>query len=164
MHKNSLKLMEAFLKTLPEGLSVLDIGSRVVEGQEKLGSYRQFWKGEYVGVDTEAGINVDVVLIDGYKLPFIDESFEVVISGQTLEHVKFPWLWIMEVSRVLKKGGMCCIIAPAKIKEHKFPIDTYRYYPDGMRALAEWANLEVKDTFISIANRDMEDTVLIATK
>lgn len=165
MHRNSLNIMQKFLKTLPSGLSVLDLGSRIVKGQEHLGSYRPFCANQsYLGADTEAGENVDVVLKDGYVFPFENESFDIIISGQTIEHVEYPWVWFKEMARVLKKGGKCCIIAPAKIHEHKFPIDTYRYYPDGMRALAKWANLEVIETDRIIANKSMEDTYLIAQK
>lgn len=159
--------MSKFFDTLPKKpLRMLDIGSRIVIGQESLGSYKNliFAVWEYVGVDTEDGPNVDLVLSNGYVFPFEDESFDIIISGQTIEHVEYPWLWFKEMTRVLKTGGQCCIIAPAKIKEHKFPIDTYRYYPDGMRALAKWSDLTVIDTGLSIANKDMDDTYLIAKK
>lgn len=160
--------MREFVATLPDKeLEILDIGSQVVARQKHLGSYRQFFnkpKWKYTGVDIEAGENVDIVLKDGYKLPFNNNQFDVVISGQTIEHMEYPWMWFIEMSRVLKYNGVCCIIAPAKIHEHKYPIDTYRYYPDGMRALAKWAGLEVIDIQRQVVNDDMEDTYLIAKK
>jgi len=168
MHKNSLHIMERFVKTLPDTeLKVVDLGSQVIPRQIKLGSYRQFFtnpKWSYVGVDIEAGENVDVVLTDGYIFPFEDETFDILISGQTIEHMEYPWVWFKEMARILKHGGRCCIVAPAKIHEHKFPIDTFRYYPDGMRALAKWAGLEVIDIQREVVNDDMEDTYLIAKK
>lgn len=155
-------------KNLPDKkLNILDLGSKVIKGQEALGSYRQFidnnkWK--YTGADTDSGVNVDVVLYEQYKFPFKDEAFDVVISGQTLEHIEYPWVWMRELARVLKKGGLCCIVAPAVIHEHKYPIDTYRYYPDGMRALAKWSGLEPIEVKRSVATRKMEDTYLVAKK
>ena len=74
-----------------------------------------------------------------------DESFEVIISGQAFEHIEYPWLIIEEMNRVLKKNGLICIVAPSRGPEHKYPVDCWRYYPDGFRALAKWANLEVLD-------------------
>ncbi len=162
MHQASLDLMQELLKEIPHG-KFLDLGSRVVSGQEHLGSYRKFCS-HYVGADTESGENVDIVLKDGYKFPFEDETFDGIISGQALEHIEYPWVWFMELARVLKKGGYCVIIAPAKIHEHRYPIDTYRYYPDGMKALAKWADLEVIKTGRKIVNKGMEDTYLIARK
>jgi SAM-dependent methyltransferase len=143
------------------------LGCRVVPGQEHLGSYRQLitnkkWK--YTGADVETGTNVDTVIED-YEFPYNDAAFDIVISGQTIEHIEFPWVWFKEMARVLKPGGYCCIIAPAVIHEHKYPIDTFRYYPDGMRALAKWSNLEVIDVRrLRVHNKRMEDTYLIAKK
>lgn len=159
--------MSQFLATLPNTeLNILDVGSQVLPFQVKRGSYKKFclpaWK--YTGADICPGINVDVVLEDGYKFPFPDNEYDIVISGQALEHMEFPWLWIKEVARVLKPGGLTCLIAPAKIKEHRHPLDCYRYYPDGMVALAKWANLEVVSVRREAFHEHMEDTILIAKK
>lgn len=150
-------------------LKILDLGSRVVPGQSYLGSYRQFCtnkKWHYTGLDIEAGENVDIVITDGYKFPFDNGAFDVVLSGQAIEHIEYPWVWFEEMARVLKKDGLCCVIAPAVSPEHRHPIDTYRYYPDGMRALAKWSRLVVlkvaREVFVS--NEVEEDTYLIAKK
>lgn len=169
MHIGSLNVMKMFIeKRLPDKeLKILDLGSRVVKGQEKLGSYRQLItnnKWNYIGVDTDTGENVDIVLKDGYKFPFKDEEFDVIISGQTLEHIEYPWVWMTELARILKKRGLCCIIAPAVIHEHRYPIDTYRYYPDGMKALAKWSGLTVLEVQRIVVDKRMEDTYLIAKK
>lgn len=168
MHVNSLNLMQKFVNEyVPDAeLKVLDLGARVVNGQEHLGPYRQFFtnpKWQYTGADTEAGTNVDVV-IQSYNFPFEDESFDIIISGQTIEHIEYPWEWFKELTRVLKKDGLCCVIAPAKIHEHRYPIDTYRYYPDGMKALAKWSGLNVVEVKRVVVDGGMEDTYLIAKK
>lgn len=168
MHANSLNIMSNFIKKYlrDRNLKILDLGSRIVEGQQDIGSYRQLFTNEkwkYIGADTQAGNNVDVV-IKSYEFPFTEETFDIIISGQTIEHIEYPWIWINEVTRVLKKGGLCCIIAPAVIHEHKYPIDTYRYYPDGMIALAKWANLKVLEVKRIVATKKLEDTYLIASK
>jgi SAM-dependent methyltransferase len=168
MHANSLSIMKKFVdEYVPDAdLKVLDLGSRVIARQEHLGSYRQFYtnrKWEYVGADTEAGTKVDIVIKD-YDFPFEDGTFDIVISGQTIEHVEYPWKWFKEPAQILKTGGLCCIIAPAKIHEHKYPIDTYRYYPDGMIAMAKWSGLEVIKVKRLVVDEGMEDTYLIAKK
>lgn len=168
MHTNSLNIMKYFVrKHLPDKkLKILDLGSRIVDGQEKLGSYKQFFtnpKWDYIGADIEKGENVDVV-VENYKFPFKKNTFDVIISGQTIEHIEYPWVWFKELSRVLKTGGFICIIAPAVIHEHKYPIDTFRYYPDGMKALAKWSGLTVIETRRIAINHKMEDTFLIAKK
>jgi 2-polyprenyl-6-hydroxyphenyl methylase/3-demethylubiquinone-9 3-methyltransferase len=43
---------------------------------------------------------------DAYKLPFADQSFDVVTAMDFLEHVDNPLQSIQEISRVLKPGGL----------------------------------------------------------
>ncbi len=148
------------------------MGSATASGQTR--TYRQLIKNKkwhYTGIDIFAGENVDVVLKDGYKFPFEANTFDFIISGQTIEHIEYPWVWFVEMVRVLKKGGLCCIIAPAMCGEHRHPIDCYRYYPDGMRALAKWSGLEVIETNRMVYTiqpskmyRVVQDTYLIAKK
>ena len=146
-------------------LRVLDLGSRALKNQT---SYRPFFNRvgwEYIGADIEAGRNVDVVLQGPYTWQFGNEDFDAVVSGQTLEHVNYPWEFMVEVARVLKRGGFACIIAPASWHWHRYPVDTFRYYPDGMAALAKWAGLNVIRTGMDRLNERMKQTTyLIAQK
>ncbi len=71
------------------------------------------------------------------------ESVDVLVSGQTFEHAEFFWETMLEIARVLKPQGLCCIIAPATGREHRVPLDCWRFFTDGFRALARYARLEV---------------------
>jgi len=51
-------------------------------------------------------------LADPNKLPFDSETFDFVFSVYVLEHTVFPHLFLDEASRVLKKGGVLCIVCP----------------------------------------------------
>ncbi len=44
-----------------------------------------------------------------------------------------------------REGGLCCVIAPSGGPEHRYPVDCWRYYTDGFRALARWARLDIVD-------------------
>jgi 2-polyprenyl-3-methyl-5-hydroxy-6-metoxy-1,4-benzoquinol methylase len=121
---------------------VLDVGSMGVNGTYK--ELFQFEGVEYVGLDAAAGPNVDVVPADSYDWKELeDESFDVIVSGQVLEHVEFPWLTVEQIAKKLKSNGMACVIAPSRGPEHRYPHDCYRYYPDGMKALMRWTGLRV---------------------
>ena len=48
---------------------------------------------------------VSVVQGDALRLPFPDESFEVVVAGELLEHVSDPAAVVAEACRVLRRGG-----------------------------------------------------------
>lgn len=108
------------------------------------------YKLQYVGLDIEAGPNVDFIPKDVYSWDELeDESFDYVISGNAFEHIEFPWLTIREIYKKLKWGGFACILAPNSIYEHRYPLDCYRYYGDGFRALAKWGGFKVIDVSVS---------------
>jgi SAM-dependent methyltransferase len=91
------------------GVRVLDLGCRdgalataYLKGNEVVG----------VDVDREAlaaaerrGLQPLWADLD-QPLPFGDESFDAVVVGEVLEHLRFPALAINEASRVLKPGGV----------------------------------------------------------
>lgn len=151
MHKSSFDKMLAFREKYLKGkendpLLVLDLGSLDVNGSYK-GYFDSFsWK--YQGIDTTPGKNVDIVLRDPYNWREIkSNSADVLISGQAFEHIEFFWITMLEIARVLKPGGLCCIIAPSAGIEHRYPVDCWRFYPDGFTALARFARLEVLEVF-----------------
>lgn len=151
MHQSSFHIIARFRelveKNYPQsGIRILDVGSYGVNG-----TYKEIFSDtvryHYTGLDVSAGPNVDYVPADPYNWPELtDESFDVIISGQAFEHIEHPWLIMEEMSRVLKRNGLVCIVAPSPDPEHKYPVDCWRYYPDGFRALAKWVNLQVIDS------------------
>jgi len=117
-----------------KGCTVLDVGSAIVLDQGV--SYRRlFTDYEYVGMDIVEGENVDIV---GYEN--LEDQYDVVISGQVMEHIERPWEWMRDLAELFRH--YICIIAPNQSKEHRWPVDCYRYFPDGMRALFECAGIK----------------------
>jgi SAM-dependent methyltransferase len=78
-----------------------------------------------------------------YKFLIPDNTFDIVLSGQVIEHVKRIWVWIKELTRVCKKNGHVITIAPISWTFHEVPVDCWRIYPDGMKVLYEEAGLVV---------------------
>lgn len=150
MHKSSYLRMGYLLdyyrtfwkkeNTVPA--KVLDIGS-----YDQNGTYKELFRDmevSYTGLDMAMGPNVDIVPKDVYQWSEIkSQTFDLVISGQAFEHIEYPWLTIKEIERILKPSGLCIIIAPNAGVEHKAPLDCYRFFPDGLEALAKWAGLAV---------------------
>jgi SAM-dependent methyltransferase len=134
MHKESYELMAGILaKVTGDNLAVLDVGSFNVNGTFRPLVEDSGW--QYTGLDTSAGPNVDVVALNPYLFPFPDGSFDMVISGSTMEHVQAIWRWIPELVRVLAPGGLLAIHTHWKFQEHRYPVDCWRIMPDGMRYL-----------------------------
>lgn len=147
MHQSSIEKMTLFRNRYlssrtNDSLKILDLGSQDINGSYHPLFSEPAWN--YVGLDMTPGKNVDVVLRTPYTWTEIaSESADVVISGQVFEHIQYFWITMLEVARVLKRGGICCILAPSSGPEHRYPLDCWRFYPDGMRTLAHFAQMEV---------------------
>lgn len=174
MHLSSLHHMRSFCERFlserrADALSIVDLGATDIGG-----CYRPIFDApnwHYVGVDLSPGPNVDIVLTAPYAWREIrSASVDVLVSGQVLEHVEFFWITMLEVSRVLKPGGVACLIAPSGGPEHRYPVDCWRFYPDGMRALARFARLDVIEVrtqweaFGDPGSDPWHDTVLVLRK
>jgi hypothetical protein len=175
VHQSSLDKMLAFRKKYLEGkknepLVILDLGSLDVNGSYRRCFGDSCWT--YRGIDLSAGENVDIVLEDPYHWREIRSgSADVVVSGQAFEHIEFFWLAMLEIARVLKPEGLCCVIAPSGGPEHRYPVDCWRFYPDGFTALAHFASLEVLEVYsqnetagYSDGSDMWKDTVLVCRK
>ena len=175
MHPSSYANMSRFVAAYladREGLplTIADVGSKDVNGTYRSLFNRPGWS--YLGLDMAPGANVDLVLRDPYHwVEVASQSCDVVVSGQAFEHIEYFWLTMLEIRRVLKPGGMCCLIAPSAGPEHRYPLDCWRFYPDGFRALARYAALEVIEVYAQWAedlhpDRDpvWQDCVLIARR
>lgn len=148
MHPDSMTLIGNFRNAYVDRIkdkTVLDVGSQDING-----SYRSTFEQlgcKYVGTDIVQAPNVDI-LCTFERLPFDDNSFDVVVCGQTLEHAEKPWILAREMGRVLKPGGLVFWIAPWRFHVHRdalCPYDRWRILDDGMKVLLKEAGLEILD-------------------
>lgn len=170
MHKSSFQSMEKFKNNYlntEDSLNILDIGS--YDASDTSYNYGRFlrednWK--YRGMDIQEGPNVDIVVSDIYNwIEIEDNSYDVVVSGQFFEHLGFFWLTMAEIDRVLRPGGFCCIIAPSGGPKHgDADTDCYRFYEDGMSALAKYVDFEVIHVSTNADAKPWCDTCLVAKK
>jgi len=140
MHKGSFELMQYFVEKYlnkNKKMDILDVGSYDVNGTYK--SLFQNLNWNYSGLDIISGPNVDIVSLSSYEFG-VEKQYDVVVSGNCLEHVEAPWKWIKEVENVTKDGGIVCIITPFSAGEHRYPVDCWRILPDGYRYLLEKEN------------------------
>jgi SAM-dependent methyltransferase len=148
MHDSSYKLMDSLLRKHLSGASgtVVDFGSYDVNG-----TYRPLfgnaWK--YLGADIEAGKNVDIVMRP-YEAPLESDSIDLVVSGQAIEHCSNPFKFVKEMARVLKSGCQIILIAPWRWCVHRYPIDCWRFLPDGMACLFDEAGIIMVDSQIVV--------------
>ncbi len=147
MHQSAFQHMQRCVaRYMPknERQIVVDVGSRVV-GQQVM-QHRNLLKEhlvDYIGIDVAPGENVDLVMENPYSFPVDDDIADVVLSGQVFEHVPFFWVTFLEMARILKPGGYIFLTAPSRGHLHHPPYDCWRFYSDGYRALAAFANLHL---------------------
>lgn len=130
---------------------ILDVGSRT--SQPSHPTHRDLLDGldhEYVGVDVRPGPNVDVVMNKPYRIPLKSNSVDVVMSGQVFEHIPFPWVSFLELSRVVKPGGYVFLTVPSRGHVHDV-WDCWRYYPDSMRAMAAFARMNLVEVHTDLS-------------
>lgn len=152
MHAESRQAMSEALSRLTDSPTrfVLDVGAYDVNGTFRPMVEDRGWV--YTGLDLEAGPNVDVVSPDPYRFPLLSDTYDVVITGSTMEHVESIWLWVNELVRVLKPGGMLCIVTHWQFPEHRYPVDCWRIMPDGMRHLFDLTG-QLRDYDIAIVSQ-----------
>jgi SAM-dependent methyltransferase len=77
-------------------------------------------------------------------MPIEDESYDLVLCTQVLEHCNHPDRIVNECHRVLKKGGTFIVTVPSIYSVHGYPADKGRFMPDGLRhLLPEFSKVEI---------------------
>jgi len=141
MHDSAFRIGEMVMHTycdLPKA-RVLEIGSMDVNGSLRDAAEPTT---HYVGVDLEAGPAVDVVVKPGEKLPFDDDSFDLVMASSAFEHDPRFWETFIEMCRVVQSGGHIYVNAPSNGGVHRYPLDCWRFYPDAGLALVDYARTQ----------------------
>jgi SAM-dependent methyltransferase len=116
---------------------VVELGTRRQQGQER--TRHSVWvphAAQYIGVDYEAGDDVDVVA-DAHELSkhFAGESVDAVVACSILEHIKYPWIAAVEIAKILKPGGLVFIHTHQTFALHAHPHDYWRFSTEGLMAL-----------------------------
>jgi len=150
MHETSYAEMkvniEKYCGGIEAGSYVADIGSQDING-----TYRDLIEPhfDYMGYDSVPGRNVHVVMKGEFDTGLPDGAVDIILCGQVLEHCRNPFLLAQEIIRITRKGGILLIVAPFRWDEHKFPIDCWRFLPDGMKLLFPAEQVKCLDSYIN---------------
>lgn len=113
---------------------VLELGSRNVTGVLRNDIFPN--ASEYVGFDILEGENVDVVGDVHQLSKYVGEnSFDIVFSTSTFEHLLFPWKAALEINKVLKVGGYVVTATHTAWPEHEMPWDFWRFPKNSFHAM-----------------------------
>lgn len=147
MHDTALICGKLFSETygIP-GMVVIDIG-----GQDVNGSLRNFFQKKeikFICIDMVSHPSVDLVIQPYEKLPFEDNSIDMIVSTSCFEHDPCFWITFKEMCRIVKLDGFIYINAPSHGPYHKYPGDNWRFYSDAAQALAFWSGKKMHDNDI----------------
>lgn len=143
MHRNSELMFERYARDrIRDGDRVLEIGPDQLPStyQQAVMCQPAAWE----TMDFAVRDGLTHTLVDPYSFPLADDSFDVVLSCQVIEHVPKIWRWMPELVRVVRPGGLVITVAPVSWPYHEAPVDCWRMYPDGLSALYEDSGLVVE--------------------
>lgn len=136
------KFLEAALKSIGKKEKLLDLGC----GNKPYKTLYAQYCNASVGIDVPSTLhqknNIDMIY-DGEKIPFDNETFDIVLSTEVLEHVCEPKDFLKEIHRVLKPNGTAIITVPFLVPLHEIPYDYYRYTFYGLQYLLSQTNFNI---------------------
>jgi SAM-dependent methyltransferase len=102
-----------------------------------------------INLDINAGKNINVCA-DAENLPFKQSVFSLIISQETIEHVRHPNQAILEMYRVLKEDGTLYCQIPFIVGFHPGPHDYWRFTREGMWELFSNCGFTCQEVAIAV--------------
>lgn len=113
---------------------------------------------EYVGIDIVPGPGVDVICrAEQLVEKFGRETFDVVISCTTLEHIKDWRTSVSNMKNICKPNGLLVIIVPSAWPFHAYPHDYWRYSKEDIR------NIFADCDILTVEEEERETSLVYAT-
>lgn len=100
---------------------------------------------QYKGADLSDNPQIEIRLDEKGQLLCDDQSANVVLSTQVLEHVDDPNLYLKEAHRVLKNDGLLLLTTHGYWMYHPDPYDYWRWTSAGLKKVVEMNGFEVID-------------------
>lgn len=119
---------------------LLDIGC----GNKPYSSLMPSAVSDYLGCDiVQSSQKLVDVICEATDIPLPDNTFDTILSTQTIEHIYDHKKMLKEASRLLRQGGSIILSGPMYWPLHEEPYDYFRFTKYGFRALLEEAGFKV---------------------
>jgi SAM-dependent methyltransferase len=142
LHLSDLRLaLEAH--ATGDKLDILDFGAGI-------SPYRSlFPSANYLRADfaIEESNLPDYVLNESLVVDAPDNSFDIILSTQVLEHVEDPLSYLMECLRLLRPHGKLILSTHGTYADHPCPGDYHRWTGDGLALICREAGFEAPEVF-----------------
>nr|WP_128566157.1 class I SAM-dependent methyltransferase [Methylobacterium crusticola] len=130
------------------GARLLDFGCGAMHSRPLIESLGYAWQGvDYLDAvsplvrDRVAAAGDAIAFYDGRRLPFADESFDVVWSMLVFQHIQHIDVSFAEIARVLRPGGK--VIGQISYMEQMQDFGTFNFTPYGLKVAARSAGLRL---------------------
>jgi ubiquinone/menaquinone biosynthesis C-methylase UbiE len=126
---NRVEWIESALKKIPAGSSLLDVGAGECQFK-KFCTHLKYTSQDFAQYDGSGDVGMQTgswdtsridIVSDITSIPRPDASFDAIMCTEVLEHVPDPVASIVEMDRLLKKGGYMLITAPFASLTHFAP-------------------------------------------
>ncbi|HVE56696.1 MAG TPA: methyltransferase domain-containing protein [Pyrinomonadaceae bacterium] len=108
-------------------------GGRILDFGAGTSPYDFLFDGcQYLKADITPDTSPELLIGADGKVSETDESFEIVLSTQVIEHVYDPQSYLAEVYRLLKPQGTFLLGLPCLYEDHKCPNDYQRWMRQGL--------------------------------
>jgi SAM-dependent methyltransferase len=145
LHRESL--------ALPPRGKLLDIAPQIHLGAAQFFSD---WTVETLDIDylSKANYIADICCDNSNLIP--DNTFDIVVCTEVLEHTLHPFNAVKEIYRILKKGGYLLATTPFNFRIHGPLPDCWRFSEHGLKALLNFANFsDFKIEALESKDRDL---------
>jgi len=133
------------------GKRVIEVGSMNVNGSLRE-TIEAHGPAKYIGVDLGEGPGVDEVCpAEALVARFGEESFDLVVCTEMLEHVREWRVVVTNLKRLVASGGVLLVTTRSRgFPYHEYPFDYWRFEPEDMRAIFADFSIEVleRDTYM----------------
>jgi len=113
---------------------LLDAGAGSGRYRQKL-SFTQYQSTDFSDVFDKPSLSRHDFICNLEKIPKADNSYDVIVNTQVLEHVEYPQQVIKEFYRVLKSGGKLFLTTNQMWGIHGAPYNFYFYTKYGLESL-----------------------------
>jgi SAM-dependent methyltransferase len=131
MRKRIEWIIEKYLKNKHSNSTLVDFGCGIKPYYNLFFPYVS----KYLGADIEGNPDADIIISQNNVIPLDNNSIEIVLSNQVLEHVNSPDLYLGECFRILKNDGLLIISTHGYWMYHPDPNDYWRWTSSGLKKI-----------------------------
>lgn len=132
-------VIKHFIAVSPQKLVLADYGC----GNKPYQPLVEPFVAKYIGIDLPENEAADIHISPDGQIELNNESLDVVLSTQVLEHVINPHHYLKEANRVLKSNGQLILSTHGYWMFHPDPNDFWRWTSTGLQKIVTDAGFEI---------------------